>query len=132
MTRETKEQKEIKRGALEQAAVMQREKFLGELPKRLLDAQVAASRLPITVTVSQGPQIRFYNDDSPYIDSTITLETDEWEMLALEEALRFAKEEMDAKELRRRRALEIFDGLTNTEKLALKENIYMIERYRHV
>jgi hypothetical protein len=132
MTRETKEQKEIKRGALEQAAVVQREKFLGELPKRLLNAQVVASLLPVTVTITPGPTVRFSRVESPYIDSTITLETDEWEMLALEEALRFAKEEMDAKELRRLRALEIFDGLTNTEKLALKENIYMIERYRHV
>ena len=131
MARETKEQKEIKRGELEMAAIARREEYLKGLPARILEAQVVASGLPVTVTVSLGPTFRFYHDDSPYIDSTITLTTDEWEMRALEEALEELKLKVEAKEARRLLAVDIISKLDNGAQLALLENIHLLQnRFR--
>jgi hypothetical protein len=134
MARETKEQKELRRAAEEHAALIEKEAFVASLPKRIFEAQCVASMIHgVTVSMSMtatGPSVRFHggqlNDSDPYLDATLTYQSDEWEVISLEDSLKKMKADVDAKEVRRKRAQEIFNGLSVEDREAVKEHIYSL------
>ena len=134
MARETKEQKELRRAAAEHIAMVEKEAFVASLPKRIFEAQCVASMLyGVTVSVSMtptGPAVRFnseqFKNSDPYLDTTLTYQSDEWEVISLEDSLKKMKADADAKEVRRKRAQEIFNGLSVEDREAVKEHIYSL------
>ena len=130
MAKETKEQKALRLAVEEQAREAETAAFRATLPKRLFEAQCMASMLPdLTVSTTMtavGPSVRFHREENPYIDTTLTYQSDEWEVILLEDSLKEMKAEQDARAARRKLAQEIFDGLSPESKQAIKENIYLL------
>ena|ERR1017187_6512136 len=102
--------------------------YKASLPKRMMEAEALASHLGIAVHVSltaTGPSVRFEREDhhnNSYIDTTITYETEEWELECLEGTLKKLKDEKDAYDARRVVANGVWDRLSDEEKIALKEH----------
>ena len=128
MARESKEER-LAREAREQAAAEAAlEAYLLTVPKRLMDAQALAQDLGVNVNVkltATGPSIYFY-DDAAVIDDTLTYQTEEWELEYLERKLRDMKEEKVARAARISLAQDAFARLSDAERAAIKENIYML------
>ena len=129
MPRETKEQKELRRVAEEHSAMLANQEWLKGLPKRIFEAQSMASMITgITVITSlapTGPIIQFQNQE-PYIDTTLTYQSEKWEMENLEEILLKIKAQKVAFKLQALRAQEIFGSLSSEDKVALRTHIHSL------
>lgn len=117
--------------AAEELARKERQaEFMKVLPKRLMDAQALANDVGVSVSVSlvaSGPSVHFYCDDGKeFIDTTVTYETDEWEVGCLESTLQGRKEKIDAARARQQLAQEAFNKLSPDERAAVKEFIYSL------
>lgn len=106
--------------------------YLAGLPKRLMDAQALACDCGVSTHVNltvNGPSARFeYEDHSHnrYIDTTLTYQSEEWEVESLEGTLRALKAANDAAVARRNLAQSVFNRLTDDEKVAIRENIHYL------
>lgn len=130
MPRETKEEIAARRAEEERQREVERKEFLVTLPKRMFEAQALAQSLSISTVLSltdKGPSLHFYNDDNPYIDTTINYDSNFWEMDSIEDTLKTLKVAADARAARRKRAQEVFSGLSVEDREAIKENIYSLK-----
>lgn len=130
VARETKEAR-IAREALEQEqALLAKAAVRAEMPARLVRMQALALQVGISTTVSlevSGPSVRFFNPvehEKPYVDETLTYDSEDWEAESMEGVLQRLKEEQDAKAAARRKAQEIFDTLSPADKIALRSYIH--------
>ena len=107
--------------------------FKAGLPKRLMDAQALASYCGIAVhieLIESGPSVRFEYEDHHnkfYIDSTLTYDSDEWEVSDLEGSLASLKAKQDKEAARRVLAQSAFAKLTDDEKSAMKDYIHYLK-----
>lgn len=128
MARESKEER-LAREAREQAAAEAAlEAYLLTVPKRLMDAQALAQNLGISVTVNlteKGPSV-YFHDEKNQLDDTFTYQTDQWELEYLERKLQAIKDEKVARAVRVSLAQDAFARLTEAERVAIKENIFML------
>ena len=98
--------------------------YKAALPKRLMDAQALASKLGVHTSIDlteSGPAVYFSHNISPYIDCTITYESDEWTVDNLESLLDDIKIEQDAREKRRNIAQNAWNGFDEEQKSCLRE-----------
>lgn len=137
----TKEEKAAKRQAdLEAKALAQAEykrqeaiekaDYFAALPKRLMDMQALATSIGIVVDViltEQGPSVHFYNESRKGgMDETLTYTSEEWEVNMVEDTLKQRKKTQDAIAARTILARGIIAKLSTEEKLALKENSWLL------
>lgn len=124
MTPEERAAKEEIRRIEEKAA---REKFLASLPLRLLNAQALARSLgTVDVYVSNndaGLSVTFKQGKNPYLDTTITMESDEWNMDELERELADIKRVQDEYQARYHFARSVWNRLSDTERNVITEFI---------
>ena len=115
----------------EQAAVLAA--FKAGLPKRLMDAQALATSLCSSTHVElteSGPSVRFEYEDHGnkiYIDTTLTYNSEEWEVASLESDLntvKLAKEE-DARKLAC--AKSAWGNLTDDQQACIKKYIHYLK-----
>ena len=134
--KQTPEQKALAKAIKVQAAADQKIKWEFEraaelaaykagLPKRLMDAQARASKLgvksEVTLTES-GPEVTFYNDESGhYIETTLSYNSDEWEVEVLERELQSLQDRNDISEKRRAIAQAAWSILDDDQKACLRE-----------
>ena len=130
MARETKEQRAARFAREEQILAESEAKYKATIPARLLAAQALARSLGIQTEVTltlTGPSVRFYDPDNAAWNETITYETEEWELISLENSLQEVKEQEDARILRRGIAEDVWNNkLTQPEKEALREFIHYL------
>jgi hypothetical protein len=97
------------------------------LPKRLMDAQARAGKLGVRseVTLTEtGPEVSFYNDKrGHYVETTLSYNSDEWEVEALEQDLQQLQDKHDLAEKRRECAQSAWNNLTEDQKSCLREYI---------
>ena len=125
MPRETKDERILREAQEQAAAEAALESYRLTVPKRLMDAAAQATQLGISVNVrlgEDGPIVGFY-DSNLDIDDSFTYETEQWELEQLENILRDIGIKQAQLSARRVLAREVWDGLTPTQKTALKENI---------
>lgn len=124
LTPEEKAAKEEIRRIEEKAA---RETFLAGLPLRLLNAQALARSLgTVDVTVSNkdaGLSVSFRQSKNPYLDTTITMDSDEWNMDELERELVDIKRAQDEYQARYQLARSVWNRLSDTEQSVIVEFI---------
>lgn len=124
LTPEEKAAKEEIRRIEEKAA---RETFLAGLPLRLLNAQALARSLgTVDVTVSNkdsGLSVSFRQSKNPYMDTTITMDSDEWNMDELERELADIKRMQDEYQARYQLARSVWSRLSDTEQSVIVEFI---------
>ena len=128
MARESKEEKQAREAREQAAAEAAYSAYLQTVPKRLMDAQALAQDLGVSVNVkltATGPSVHFFCE-AAVIDDTLTYQVDEWELEYLERKLRDLKEEKVARAVRVSLAQDAFARLTDAERQAIKENIYML------
>jgi KaiC/GvpD/RAD55 family RecA-like ATPase len=110
-----------------------KEKFKAELPKRLMDAQALAVSIWVATHLElteSGPSVRFEYEDhgnKVYIDTTLTYNSEEWEVASLESDLntvKLAKEE-DARKLAC--AKSAWETLTDDQQACLKKYIHYLK-----
>ena len=136
--KQTPEQKALAKAIKVQAAADQKIKWEFEraaelsaykagLPKRLMDAQARASKLGVKseVTLTEtGPEVVFYNEETGhYIETTLSYNSDEWEVEALEHDLQQLQNRQDLAEKRRAVAQSAWSNLTEDQQSCLREYI---------
>ena len=97
------------------------------LPKRLMEAQGRASKLGVRneVTLTEtGPEVTFYNDESGhYIETTLSYNSDDWEVESLERDLQLLQDRLDLAEKRQAIAKSAWNTLDEDQKSCLREYI---------
>jgi hypothetical protein len=130
MTRETKDQRELRRAAEAHSALIAAEAFRAGLPKRMLEIQANAvdADMGTEVRLTQtGPSLRIWENGEGFFEETITYETEEWEVEHTERHIRDLKEAKDGRIRRRGIAEDVWaNKLLDEEKSALKENIHFL------
>lgn len=132
MARETKEQRQAREAQEQMDAELAMAEYYKTVPKRLLEAQALAQNLGVSANLSlteSGPSVHFeYKSESEnvYIDTTITYQTEQWELESLESSLESIKAAHHARRQRLIIAQAIFDRITPFEKAAIKEHIYTL------
>lgn len=136
--KKTLEEKALARALKKQAEADQKMKWEFEraaelaaykagLPKRLMDAQGRASKLGVRSEVmltETGPEVTFYNDESGhYIETTLSYNSDEWEVEHLESELQQLQDRNDLAEKRRACAQSAWNNLDDDQKSCLREYI---------
>jgi hypothetical protein len=110
--------------AIEKAA------YLASLPKRLMDMQALAISVGISVDVtltSTGPSVQFhYETRTGGINETLTYTSEEWKVNYVQDSINNLKEKQDAAAARTIVARGVISKLSVDEKLALKENIWLL------
>ena len=134
--KQTPEQKALAKAIKVQAAADQKMKWEFEraaelaaykaaLPKRLMDAQARASKLGVKseVTLTEtGPEVVFYNEETGhYIETTLSYNSDEWEVEHLESQLQTLQDRNDLAEKRRACAQSAWNNLDDDQKACLRE-----------
>ena len=108
---------------LEQAAELAA--YKAALPKRLMDAQARASKLGVkneVILTETGPEVVFYNEESGfYIETTLSYNSDEWDVEHLESQLQTLQNRDDLKEKRRSCAQSAWNNLDDDQKSCLRE-----------
>ncbi len=132
----TPEQKELAKAIKIQAAADARMKYEFEkaaalatykagLPKRLMDAQARALKLGVRceVTLTEiGPNVTFSNDEKGhYIETTLSYNSDDWEVESVEHDLQMLQDRADLKEKRRECAQAGWNALTEDQKSCLRD-----------
>jgi len=123
---QTKAQKEIIRGQLEQQAIARRKEYLLTVPKRLASLAELAKKLGICVEVKlteTGPLVKFTQDSDPYFDDAGSYDMDEWELDELERRILRVKELEEERVARFNAAVAVWANLTEQEREGIKENI---------
>jgi hypothetical protein len=130
VARETKEARIAREEAARQQEFLDKIAVRAEMPARLVKLQALALQVGISTTVSlevSGPAVRFFNPndhEEPYVDETLTYESEDWEAASVEHTLQRLKAEYDARAAARFRAQEIFSALSPADKIALKSYIH--------
>lgn len=127
MPRKTAEEKRLEREAQEAQREQEKEAFRLTMPARLMRLSALAQQVGIETNIrliEDGVSLRIQNDSKPYIDSTLTYNSEVWEVEMIEQELNDIKAEQDAITARRELALTVWAKLSDNEKLAVKENIY--------
>lgn len=126
MTKETKEERELRRAAEAHSALIARQAFLADLPRRMLEVQARANKAgfytEVTLT-STGADLRIYEQGEGFFDEHVNSSVDEWQLEYVERHVREKMEEIDARMRRHALATETWKTLTDSEKEALKEHI---------
>lgn len=132
MARETREERAERLAREEAAAQAALEAYYATVPKRLMEAQALANSLQVSTSVRLGPDgpiVHFEYESEKYksyIDSTLTYQTEEWELDSLEGQLRGLKEKIDEEAARLQVAKDAWEKLLPFEKTVIKEFIYML------
>lgn len=130
MSRETKEQKEARWAEEERVSLIKKEEFRKSMPERLMQLQAEASacgvntRVELTVT---GPSVEFsryqYDDRGSNFEETLTYDSEEWHVGNVSRMLKAFKEQIDARARRKFIAETVWNNLTDSEKICIKEFI---------
>ena len=124
LKRQQKAEQEAKWAAEREAEVAA---YKAGLPKRLMDAQARATKLGVRSEVSlteTGPEVTFYNDESGhYIETTLSYNSNDWEVESLERDLQLLQDRRDLAEKRRACAQSAWNNLSEDEKSCLREYI---------
>lgn len=132
MAKETAEQKAARREREEAAAQAALEAYLATVPKRLMEAQALANSLYVSTNVTlaaDGPVVHFEYESEKYkcyIDSTLTYQSEEWELESLEGQLQYLKKSVDDESARLVIARAAWEKLASHEKVAIKEFIHLM------
>ena len=101
--------------------------YKASLPKRLMDAQARALNLGVSTNVSltpTGPEVSFYNEEKGhYIETTLSYDSDEWEVECLERDLQQLQDRKDLADSRRAIAQSAWSTLTEEQQSCLREYI---------
>lgn len=129
MARETKEERIAREAREERQRAEERAAYLATVPNRLLVAHALAREVGVSVDLqltAVGVNVRFYEEDG-ILDDTLNHTSEEWELESLERRLSEKKAEKEAIIRRRSIAEDVWaNRLTVEEKVALKENIYLL------
>jgi len=129
MPRKTAEEKRLEREAEEAQRKQEKEAFRLTMPARLMRLSALAQQVGIETNIrliENGVSLKIQNESKPYIDSTLTYDSEEWEVDMVESELNSIKAEIDARAARRALAQEVWAKLSADEKAAVKENIYSL------
>jgi hypothetical protein len=132
MPRETREERDARLAREEAAAQVALEAYLASVPKRLMEAQALANSLYVSTSVTLGPAgpiVHFEYESEKYkvfIDSTLTYQTEEWELESLESQLAKVKEARDEEAARLKVAQTAWEKMTPLERTVIKEFIYQL------
>lgn len=133
MPRETKEERAVREAKQAAVAEARREAYLATVPKRLMDAQALARSLFVTTEVNLGPAgpvVHFEYDNPKYhcfIDTTLTYQTEEWELESFERQLQELKDTLEGEKKRLQRAVEVWSTLSDNDRTVLKEFIFVLK-----
>jgi len=103
-----------------------REAFRLTIPGRFKQLNELAKQVGVSTTItltSDGVQLEFLYTGTPYIESSLTYDSEEWEVDHVERDLKKIKDEIDAKAARFSLAKTVWARLDDTEKVAVKEFI---------
>lgn len=130
MARETREQKELRWAAEAHIALVAKEAFKATMPARLAELQKMAfscgvnTRVELTPT---GPLIEFtryqYDNYESAFEETLTYESEEWHVEAVERQMKAFKDAIDARCRRKELAVTTWQELTADKRTAIKEFI---------
>jgi hypothetical protein len=107
--------------------------YKAALPKRLLDAHALASSLCVATHVeltATGPSVRFEHEDHSkklYLDSTLTYESESWEVESVEDWLKDIKHAKEESERRLQCAKSAWSNLEEDQRSCIKEFIHSLK-----
>jgi hypothetical protein len=101
--------------------------YKAALPKRLMDAQTRAGKLGVKSEVTltpTGPEVTFFNEEKGhYIETTLSYDSDDWEVECLERDLQLLQDRHDLAEKRKGVAQSAWGNLTEEQQSCLREYI---------
>lgn len=124
------EQRRIQREAEEAAEKLAKEAFRLTMPSRLMQLFARAQGVNISANIrliTSGVEMTVYHDSHPHIDSTLTYDSEEWEVEMVEDSIDLLKADIDARQARRELAQDVWTNkLSPVERAALKEFIHSL------
>jgi hypothetical protein len=130
MARLSAEERRLQREAEEAQRKAEKEALRQTMPSRLMLLAALARTLNVDTDlrlIENGVSLRIRREESPYIDSTLTYDSEEWEVESVESDLNQIKAENEARAARLAMAQDVWNHkLTKEEKAALKEFIYQL------
>jgi hypothetical protein len=107
--------------------------YKASLPKRLMDAQALAASIWVATHVeltATGPSVRFEHEDHSkklYLDSTLTYESESWEVESVEDRLKDIKHAKEESERRLQCAKSAWGNLEEDQRSCIKEFIHSLK-----
>lgn len=135
MPKETPQQRAERLAREEAAAQAALEAYYASVPKRLMEAQALANTIYVSTSVTLGPGgpiVHFEYESEKYkvfIDSTLTYQSEEWELESLESRLQELKEKIEDEKRRYKAAESVWATLSAGDRQYLKEFIHLLKIY---
>ncbi len=130
MARMSAEERRLQREAEEAQRLAEKAAFRLTMPARLMRLTALAQSVEVDngiKLIENGVEMYIRRDESPYIDATLTYDSEEWEVESVERDLEQIKSDIEARMARRKLAQDVWTNkLSPEERAALKEHIYSL------
>jgi hypothetical protein len=130
MARLSLAERRLQEAADEAEAKLAKEALRLAMPSRLMQLFARAQGVNISANIkliASGVEMTVYHDGHPHIDSTLTYDSEEWEVEMVEDSIDLLKADIDARNARKGIAQDVWTNkLTPEERAALKEFIHSL------
>lgn len=129
MAKLTAEQRRVLREQEEEEARQAKIAFRASMPARLKKITELAKEVGVDYTISltdSGVVVTINREKNPYMDYTLSYESDQWEVEDAESSLQYIRREIEARIERQALAKGAWEKLSYDEKNAVKEFIHSL------